>query len=572
MKQELPNALFYGRVSTDRQDTCEEQLAEVRKYCENTSSLKLDESAVGFFQVAVTGEYFSHLKYNQMLDYIRAHNNIRYIVVRDISRFARLEHDEVVLERSRLKTELGIVVLSATEPYLNDPIGPQVLNKWGMPTRDARSPLTPVMRALKDQTNLEFRREIGEKSREGVLAALKRGSPPGGPMSAFFTAIETGEVNPDGKPRRRVIPDPNTRKYHQEMFDFIAGGGSVPELSCWLSEHGVYSPGIRLRNGEVVGNPGRRISPSTLRYELMNYMFIGQFVYNRYWPKGPDNPAGRRMRPREYWHYIYDYCEPTVSTVTFHKVQDIFERRERARLRYGALLTSVLFCESCGSRMTVVSNKCGVAYRCSGKKNKTRECNSTEVSVEHLDAVVERLVLEQLFSASSLQQFLQDELPKTNRENEDAFDYARKQYEQRKLQLEDKLADIRSNTQLPPDWRRTLIADCEPELRSIDNYLNKPKSEDKRCKEEAQAVDFSELEHELTSWFHGASLKKRRELLRVAFKRFVFKRQGRHDRGCLQAYCHFPVTIPVASNAVPSQSSLRKRRGGDLNPRCGDTA
>ena len=80
----LPNVCFYGRVSTDDQDTYQDQLAEVRAFCERHSEyLKLDENTLGFFARDVTGDrYFTNPTYLRMLDYLRLNPNIRYICVR----------------------------------------------------------------------------------------------------------------------------------------------------------------------------------------------------------------------------------------------------------------------------------------------------------------------------------------------------------------------------------------------------------------------------------------------------------------------------------------------------------
>jgi DNA invertase Pin-like site-specific DNA recombinase len=547
MKIEYPNAVFYGRVSTERQDTYEEQLAKVRKYCEETDGLRLDETAIHFYEQAITGEYFKHGTYLALLAYAREHPAIRYIVVYDISRWSRSGSERIAAERLRLRHEFGLSVISATEPHVNDNIGTQLLDEWGDPLKDPGAMGKAISRTAIDETNLQFRELIGMKSRAGVQAALQRGSPPGGRMPAFFLAIETGEYNLKGEPIRKVIPDPKTKQYHQAMFDLIAAGGSLKELSEWLASCNIISPGTTTRSGKVTGNPGKPFSVNTLRYNLMNYMYIGQYVYNRFAPRDSDNRSGRRFRSPEYWRIFENYCEPTVDPITFEKVHRILLNGRRPTIKYSALLTGKLYCGICGSKMTVVHNDYSTVYRCEGKKKRRTTCNATEISAEVLDGLLAEFLKKNYFSESYLASFLNQELAALKAENAGSRNRAQSELQVRYNEITQDITALENNTALSAETRSQATASLRIQLAGIQQALaNKAQPPNQRSLSDNSKPE--ELSATLRNWWENANLRDKRALLRVGFQKLVFSRQGRKDVGRLEVYSWFPHSPSITAS------------------------
>lgn len=543
----LPNAVFYGRVSTDRQDTYDEQLADVRHFCKHTDGLALDEQAT-FYETGVTADYFSHDAYRRMLDYIRKHPNIRYIVVRDLSRFGRPGHTVAEAERHRLKIEFAVTVLSVLEPYLNEPTSPPKLNRWGNPQRDPNSPMRPVMRALKDETNREIREEIGEKSREGIVASYSAGHAHGGPVPQFFVFEKTDELDENDDPIYIIKPDPETAPHHQAMFDFIASGGSFAGLSRWLPEHGIFNKGVRYRDGRIRGNVGKPMSPSTLRDRMLDYKFIGQMVYNRFWPKGPDNPTGRRMRPKEFWTIFENYCEPTVDPRTFFKVQDIIERGERLPLRNAVLLTGLLHCGVCGRRMHAVPSGKSHVYRCNGKKLKRdKKCPSSEVQVRALDSLIENRLLNDFFSAEYLERFFCHQLPEILDRHKGARDAAKREITQRMQELGDEIAQAESVQGAPSKMIEEYVHRRRAELNSLKRRLESGDTLRPRQVGFSNLVNFGDLSAALRGWWEKAKLRERRELLRLVFAKLIFTRSSRRDDGDLEIHTRLSAFTPNRS-------------------------
>jgi hypothetical protein len=331
------------------------------------------------------------------------------------------------------------------------------------------------------------------------------------------------------------------------MFDFIAKGGSCGELSRWLAKRGIYSPGIRLRSGLVEGAPGEPFSPNTLRYLLMNYMFAGEYCYNRYWPQGPGNTSGRRFRPREYWHIVENYCEPTVSRETFFKVQAILENGVRPVLKHSALLTGVLYCGLCGSKMTVVTSRSSSSYRCSGKKNHTTGCTAAEATAKSLDGLVERLLLEHYFTPEYVAPFC--ESSGINSEHAAAKNGLVKELEARRAQLDDELAEVKAIPQISLSLRAEMVRTLENERASVEAALRMAGTP-----EESGGIDFGELSSSLREWWGEADFRARRAFIRASFQRLVFTRATRHVTGELRVHSRLPalaaLTAPIAISAA----------------------
>ena len=534
-----PNAIFYGRVSTDRQDTRDEQLAAVREFCERTDGLMLDGDAPEFYESAVTGKYFTHGAYLKMLDYISQHPNIRYIVVRQISRFGRAGHIEMTVERKRLGREFNVEVLSTMEPHLNAIIGAPAYDKWGNRAKRNTVPMTGVMRAVQEEADFKFREDVAEVSRQSIMQALREGTPPGGRMPAFFAAVQTGGIKySSGQKRRaradmRVVPDPATREHHQAMFDFIASGGTLTELSRWLAARGITSPGIRLRCGITKGAPGTPFNPNTLRYNLMNYMFIGEYCYNRYCPQSKDDPQGRRLKPREYWHIFENYCEPTVDRETFFKVQNILENGVRTEMKHPALLTGILYCGVCGSKMTVVTSNGASSYRCSGKKNHTAACNATEVTVKSLDGLIEKLLLGHYFSPDYVRPFCEGPsgiVAGRAAENRKLV----RELEERDAQLTAQVEEAKA-VEMSLHLREALIGALVSERAAIARELKLAGESGA-----AEEIDYTELSASLKSWWDESKFAPKRAFVRQSFQRLVFTRTSRKVSGELSAYSKLP--------------------------------
>jgi len=577
---ETPNAVFYGRVSTDRQDTYDEQIAAARRFCDDSDHLALDEQA-HFYESGVTAEYFSHESYLKMLDYVREHPNIRYIIVRDLSRFGRADYTEMIIERERLRREYGVEVLSAMEPHLNRRNDEPKLDEYGDPIDDPLEDFIAPAETMTYTLNRRQRRILRKKSKDGIVAALERGEPPGGRMSAFFCAVDRIDsyghpvLRKNGLPSRRVIPNPQTREHHQAMFDFIASGGSFGGLSRWLAERGVFSPGIRLRSGEVRGTPGKPFAESTLKYAMWaNYMFIGQYAQNKLAKPGPDNLSHKRFRPKEYWQIIEDYCEPTVDPTTFFKVQDIIERGERVPLRNAVLLTGLLKCGICGRRMHAVPSGASSVYRCNGKKLKdTNKCPATEVQVSVLDSLVERRLLNEYFSADYLERFFCHGLPEMLDKHSGAREAAKREIAQRMQELEDEIAQAESVQGAPPAMIEEYIHRRRAELNSLKRRREGGDTLRPRQIGFSNLVNFDDLSAALRDWWEKAKLRERREFLRLVFSKLVFTRKSRQDDGDLEIHTRLPAFAPNRSvqrgeSGIRDTERLRSPREivHELNP------
>lgn len=517
----LPNAVFYGRVSTDEQDTHADQLAEVRDFCQrNSEHLRLDENATHYFANDVTGDrYFTNPTYLGLLEYLSFNRHIRYIIVRHSSRFGRAGAQVMEAQRHRLRTEYGIEVLSATEPYLNPTLGEAQVDEWGNcadPTDMVRTP----MRAITDTTNRAYRQQIGRESRKAVMRSLEQGRAHGGPPGLFFVRVDTGTDYYCGKKLKRhfvIQPDPSTRHLHQQMFEHFLNTRSLTALAEWLDERG-----IRTRRG-------KRIAASTLTTRLRDYKFIGKACYNRYTPKGPGNLAGRRMRDKEYWHIFDNYCEATVSEETFFAVQDVLDTGASI-LPKGALLTGMARCGSCGRKITVVRSNSYFAYRCASRHDKgAKRCPSVEVQVEDVDRTLSKFLDANIFQEDFLRNFFARELPQLLAGHSDEAKRARAAIEDEIERNRRELAHINSDG-VRAVLSKEMIADLrrkrEAEIRMYERRL-KSGSLSAASPGFEHLTDFSALAVVLREWWEDASLSTKKALLKALISKATLSRNKR---------------------------------------------
>ena len=559
----LPNVCFYGRVSTDEQDTYDDQLTEVRAFCERHSEyLKLDENTLGFFARDVTGDrYFTNPTYLRMLDYLRLNPNIRYICVRHSSRLGRADPEVQQAELLRLRDEFRVQVLSATEPYLNPSFEQPQYDEWGDPV-DPTAMVRVPLQAMTQMQNRQYRQQLGRESKKGVLRSLQTGRAHGGPPGLFFTRIDTGQLDSRHKKVYRIEPDPTTRHLHQQMFQYFVNSRSLSALADWLYQRGITTAS------------GKRLSASTLFYRLRDYKFIGKLVYNRYLPKNSrTNPAGRKMRDRKYWKIIDNYCEPTVDEATFFEAQRVLSEGTVAISRT-RLLTGILYCGVCGSRMTVNRGKgSSTAYRCMSRYQKHgKPCGNVEVSADEADSIVDTFVQEEILNGDFLRSFFTNELPHILSEHSDEAKKARCAIEEKIEKAQGELERLSSPEVirlLGLEMMEELRVKREAELRSLRRRLASGHVSAREPGYE-NLTNFDALASALKAWWLNAPLTTKKALLRALIVRATVTRHSRQETPAMKLDLCVPVR-QMTSDEPPSPPVpvTRERREWDSNPRCG---
>lgn len=302
-------AAAYIRVSTDDQVELSpaSQLAEIRRWASAHGFVVPDEliySDEGISGRKTTGrDAFRRM----IADAKRKPKPFDAILLWKYSRFAR-NRDDAILYKSLLRKQLGIEVLSISEPMVEGPMG-------------------VITEALIEAMDEFYSLNLGQEVRRGMAEKHRRGEWQSTPPYGY--AVKD----------HRLTPKEPEASYVRELFRrFAAGEGTYP-LARWLNSCGEHT-----HRGSLFEN-------RTVEYILYNPVYVGKIRWN---------PATKTKRNYQEEHVmVVDGChEALVSQELFDAVQT---RLAQVKALYGYKgkpaavqrdwMTGLVRCSACGSTL-----------------------------------------------------------------------------------------------------------------------------------------------------------------------------------------------------------------------------
>ncbi|MGH7261869.1 MAG: recombinase family protein [Nitrospiraceae bacterium] len=151
-----------------------------------------------------------------MISYLRAHPNVRYVVVYALSRFARNRYDGAIMMATLEK--LGVHLISATERNLHD---------------------TPAGRAMHGMLAV-FNEYQVLASGEDIKYKMGQKARSGGTLSIAKPGYQNVRIKYDGREIRTIAVDPERAPYVTMASELYATGQySFPELRDTLTDAGI---------------------------------------------------------------------------------------------------------------------------------------------------------------------------------------------------------------------------------------------------------------------------------------------------------------------------------------------
>lgn len=244
--QPLPKvAAAYIRVSTDDQleYSPDAQLVEIKKYAASHGYVLPSEFV--FLDEGISGKKTVHRDaFNRMIGTAKQKPRpFDAILLWKFSRFARNREDSIVY-KSMLRKELGIEVISISEPLADDK-------------------MSIIMEAMIEAMDEYYSLNLAEEVKRGMTEKARRGELQS--TASFGYKVENG----------KLYPDPEEATFVRAIFDrFIAGEGLFP-IAKWLNELGIKT------------HRGNRFENRTIEYILRNPVYIGKLRWN---------PSGKTRR------------------------------------------------------------------------------------------------------------------------------------------------------------------------------------------------------------------------------------------------------------------------------------
>ncbi len=304
MKQGQENgAVLYVRVSTDEQASGPLNLENQEKRCRDYCRQKGLHVVEVFVDPGESGRSAARPEFQRMLPFCKAHRReIRYVVVQDLSRFARDSGDQAnaIVELGRS----GIVVRSVYEPNVDDTAaGKLAANMLGA-------------------FNQYFSDALSEKMKDRTRQAVSAGR--------FPWRAPIGYQNVGGTVGPNIKPDPKRAPLIRRAFELMATGRfKKSDVLRTVTEEGLTTP------------KGKPLTKQTFQAILRNPLHAG-------WVTLPSDPS---FEPVKGLH------EAIVDQVAFDRVQAILEGRRptvvaKRKINPVVPLKAFIKCACCGTPLT----------------------------------------------------------------------------------------------------------------------------------------------------------------------------------------------------------------------------
>lgn len=335
-------AAAYIRVSTDDQIeySPDAQLAEIRKYAAAHGYVLPAEYI--FMDEGISGKHTEKRpEFNRMIGTAKTKPRpFDAILLWKFSRFARNREDSIVF-KSMLRKELGIDVISISEPLADDK-------------------MSIIMEAMIEAMDEYYSLNLAEEVKRGMTEKARRGGLQASPSFGYRAENNI------------LVPIPEEAALVRAIFDrFIAGEGLFP-IAKWLNELGVTT------------HRGNKFENRTVEYILRNPVYIGKMRWN---------PSGRTRRDFNNENIILADAqhEPLISQTTWDaaqlrmaSVKAQWKYHGRPITEHKRWLSGLVRCADCGSTLIFAAPH---YWKCNGYVR--GKCKSTQhISDEKLTAML----------------------------------------------------------------------------------------------------------------------------------------------------------------------------------------
>jgi len=270
----------------------------------------------------------------QLLRHCKENKTVDSVIVHKIDRLARNLIDYATIKA--ILKQKGIRLVSISEPFEDNPVGQLLEN---------------IIASISEW----YSANLGEEIKKSNAAKLQRGEWPHKPPFGYCSV--KSENN-----RPKHLPDPKSASLVRQAFEiFSTGDYSLKTLSEEMANRG-----LKTRYGRIY-------SHESIKRLLANRFYIGKLVWR--------DKEFRGVHPS------------LVSRDLFYRVQDVLKQRgvdtgEKGKLRF--LLRGVVYCQSCGQKLTGEIHPRGSYYRCLPNLHKPK-CREPYTPVSLLDRQLEAL-------------------------------------------------------------------------------------------------------------------------------------------------------------------------------------
>ncbi len=336
--------IAYVRCSTDMQEaSIPEQKKSIEKYAQEH-----DLEIMRYFEDEGRSGRNAEERpaFMEMMEYVKAHNDFKFVLVYDVSRWGRFENPKEATYWEMVCEKVGKKVKYCTEGYIND---------------DSMGAF--ITKVVKDSEASEYSKKLSKASFRGLKHYAERGYHVGGGRKYGYARLLLDE---NGKPIK-VLADGERKAIKTQRVRLVKG--DPEEVRTVQRIYDMYvnkNYGIgnicKALNAEGISSPRKKgWSKSTVWIILHDETYIGWVVWNRHVFKNlqEKNNGWIKYKPQTEWVICKDAHEPIIEEKLFKAVQAKTRQAYKgglSRLKGGGngyytpyLLSGIIKCAKCNS-------------------------------------------------------------------------------------------------------------------------------------------------------------------------------------------------------------------------------
>jgi DNA invertase Pin-like site-specific DNA recombinase len=227
------------------------------------------------------------------------------------------------------------------------------------------------MSPFKNVINDFYARDISKKVRTAVDTRRKSGK--------FIGSFAPYGYRKDSENKNKLVPDLETSSVVKKIFKLYASGNSLRYIAYLLNSESIPSPAkYKENNTNYKGGRTKNYhwGPESIKVILTNPTYTGNLAQKKCTRINYKSKKYRSI-PKEAWTVVKNTHEPIIDDAMFELVQQLLDKKASLySMNQGNahLLSGLIYCGDCGSRMTFLRGSGNLTYAVCSKYKRFKMC------------------------------------------------------------------------------------------------------------------------------------------------------------------------------------------------------
>lgn len=348
------NTAIYVRLSRD-DDEKYQQSESIKNQIDLLTKIVIENSwniIDTYVDDGFTGTNFDRPAFNRLVSDIEK-KRVNLVIVKDLSRLGRdyIETGNYIEKYFPAKSIRFIAVNDGIDTFANS-------------SNNDMSPFKNVM-------NDHYAKDISRKVRSTFNTKRYNGK--------FIGSFAPYGYLKDTIDKNKLVVNPETSPVVRKIYDLYITGNSLRHIANILNTEGYPSP-AKYKNDNTAYRGGRTKNflwgPETIKLILISPTYTGNLAQRKYEKINYKLKKFKNIS-RDSWVVVSNTHEPIIDSSTYELVQKLLERKvslQSNEANESHLLSGLLYCGDCGSKMTFLRGSNRTTYAVCSKYKRFKQC------------------------------------------------------------------------------------------------------------------------------------------------------------------------------------------------------